>query len=147
MGNNKVSLPDGGWAVLRDPLEVTERQRRPLVRLQRRVAVKAAPHLSGVDLAALSPTQALEKLAPLLSEEDLNALEDIDDLIIATLVDSWSYDPPVSVEGVLDLSGTARSALLDECRPLVGPLVGDTADDEVLDPASPTVPANGSDKP
>lgn len=144
---NKVSLPDGAWAMLRDPDEVTERQRRPLVRLQRRALAKAAPQLAGVDLDKLTPAEALEKLAPMLASDDFDALEEIDDLVIEVLVDSWSFTFDVSADASLDLPSKARAALIDECRPLLGRLLGDTSDADVLDPASPTVPANGSDRP
>jgi len=144
---NKVNLPDGGWAVLRDPETVTERQRRPLVRLQRRTIMKSASALAGLDLDKMTPADALTKLAPTLSDEDFDALEDIDDMVIVTLVDSWSYEQPVTVDGSLDLPSKARSALLEECRPLMSRLLGDTTDEDVLDPDSPTEPANGSDRP
>jgi hypothetical protein len=144
---NKVSLPDGAWAVLRDPEEVTERRRRPLIRLQRRALAKAGPHLAGVDLDAITPEQALEKLAPMLAGDDFDALEEIDDLVIEVLVDSWSFDLPVTADGSLDLPPSARAALVKECKPLLGRLLGDTADEDVLDPASPPVPANDSDRP
>ena len=144
---NKISLPDGAWAVLRDPEDVTERQRRPLIRLQRRTIMKAAGQLAGLDLEKMTPGQALEKLAPALSDEDFDALEDIDDLVIVTLVDSWSFDLPVSVDGALDMPSKARAKLLEECRPLLSRLLGETSDEDVLNPESPTVPANGSDRP
>ena len=142
----KVSLPDGAWAVLRDPETVTERQRRPLVRLQRRTVMKAAPLLKDVDLEKLTPGDALQVMAGALTDDDFDMLEEIDDHVIATLVDSWSYDAPVTVDGALDLPSKARKALLAECRPLMGPLLGDTPDSDVLDPESPTAPANGSDR-
>lgn len=144
---NKISLPDGAWAVLRDPQEITERQRRPLVRLQRRTIMKAAPTLAGLDLESMTPDDALAKLAPSLSDEDFDALEDIDDMVIVTLVDSWSFDLPITIDGSLDLPSKTRQALLEECHPLLARLLGDTSDAEVLDPESPTAPANGSVRP
>lgn len=144
---NKISLPNGAWAVLRDPEDITERQRRPLVRLQRRTLMKAATQLAGVDLQNMTEREALQKIAPALSDEDFDALEDIDDLVIVTLVDSWSFEQPVSVDGSLDLPSKTRSALIEEIRPLLSRLLGETSDEDVLNPESPTVPANGSDRP
>ena len=143
---DKVSLPDGAWAVLRDPDQVTERQRRPLVRLQRRALAKAAPQLQGVDLEELTPAEVLERLAPMLASEDFDALEEIDDHVIAVLVESWSFDFPVSADTSLDVPSKARVALVEECRKLLPRLLGDTTDEDVFDPSSPTVPANGSDR-
>ena len=144
---NKINLPDGAWAVLRDPEDVTERQRRPLVRLQRRTIMKAAPQLANLNLEKMSPAEALATIAPALSDEDFDALEDIDDLVIVTLVDSWSFDQPVSVDGAIDIPSKARRALLEEARPLLSRLLGETSDEDVLNPESPTAPANGSDRP
>lgn len=144
---NKISLPDGAWAVLRDPDEVTERRRRPLVRLQRRALAKAGPLLSGVDLESMTPAQALETLAPMLASDDFDALEEIDDHVIEVLVESWSFELPVTADGSLDLPPAARAALVKECKPLLPRLLGDVTDEDVLDPTSPTAPANGSDKP
>jgi hypothetical protein len=144
---NKISLPDGAWAVLRDPETVTERRRRPLVRLQRRTIAKAAPALAELDIQNMSAGEALKAIGPLLSDEDFDALEDIDDLVIAVLVESWSFDFAVSAENSLDLPGPTRSALLKECHPLLGKLLGETSDEDVLDPESPTEPANVSDRP
>lgn len=145
----KVALPDGAWAQLRDPDEITERQRRPLQRLQRRTIMKALPHLAleGVEIDKVSPAEFLNKLAPLLSDEDLDALEEIDDHVIVTLVESWSFDVPVSLDSTLDLPSKQRKALLAECNKLMGRVMGDTPDEDVLDVSSPTTPASDSDRP
>ena len=58
-----------------------------------------------------------------------------------------AYDFGVTREGVLELPAPARLELLRQCRPLVPRLLGETTDEDVLNPDSPTVPANGSDKP
>jgi hypothetical protein len=144
---NKVSLPDGAWAVLRDPESVTERQRRPLIRLRRRMlGSSVGERLLDSDLSSLPTGDALRLLQPVIGSDDFNLLEEIDDLIIAILVESWSFDAEPSVESVLDLPASVRRALIAECKPLVGPLVGEASDEDVLNPDSPTEPASGSDR-
>lgn len=146
--SEKISLPDGAWAVLRDPEMVTERQRRPLVQLQRKVlGSDVGGVLVGAQGTDLSPAETLQLLRPVMASDDFNMIEQIDDLLMVVLIDSWSYEQPVTVDATLDLPRPARSALLAACKPLLGKLLGDTSDEDVLDPASPTVPANGSDKP
>lgn len=144
---DKITLPDGGWAVLRDPADVTERQRRPLVRLQQR--------LLGSDVGAaligaqgdIPKDEALELIRPQMASDDFDMVAQLDDLLLVTLLDSWSYDGEITADSVLDLPGKVRTVLLEACKPLLGPLLGETSDADVLDPASPTVPANGSDRP
>lgn len=147
MSTTKIDLPDGAWARLRDPEEITERQRRPLLRLQRRASLKVAPHLANLGAVNTNTADFLAKIAPLLDDEDFNALEDIDDLVIATLVEDWSYEQAVTVDGALDLPSKARRPLIEACRPLLDRLLGETSDDDVVNPDSPTAPANGSDRP
>ena len=135
---SKVSLPGDAWAVLRDPETVTEGRRRPIIRLQRRILMRA-----GATETGLTRKQLTERLSP----EDYDSLEDVDDMVMAALVSSWSYDADVTPEGLLELPGPARSALLKACRPLIPRLLGETTDEDVLNPESPTTPANDSDKP
>ena len=143
----KVLLPGDNWAMLRDADEVTERQRRPLVRLQRRTMIKLAPSFAGSDIQDMKPAEFLKTIAPALSAEDYDALEEIDDVLIATLVADWSFPYSVSAENSLDLPPAVREALLGECRERTDALLGVTTDEDVLNPESPTVAANDSDKP
>ena len=135
----KIELPGDNWAKLRDPDEVTERQRRPLVRLQRKTLLKAT---NSLEASNISQREIMSRLSP----EDYDALEEVDDLVIQALVDSWSYDFPPNKEGAVDLPGSARSVLLKACRPLLPRLLGATSDADVLDTESPTTPANDSDR-
>ena len=141
----KITLPDGGWASLRDPKKVPERLRRPLVTLQRRMlGTDMAKAFEGVDdVKSLDESKALDLLRPIIASEDYGMLDDINDLLIVALVEEWSFDLPITVEGSLDLPGDARDALIAACQPLVGPLTGQVEEADITDPTSPTGAVNG----
>lgn len=137
MADEKITLPDGGWALLRDPRRVTEKQRRPVTRLQARVA--------GSEIGALLskkgtlPDDEFERESlKALGSDAFTLLDDLNDALIVALVDSWSYDVPVSAEAALDLSGEAYDALKAACAKHVTALTPDFTPDGALDPASPT---------
>lgn len=149
MTGEKIPLPDGAWARLRDPKKVPERLRRPLLELQRKSLVALGPEFAaaqdkGKELSAADNYLVLKGLV----DSGRSAIgEEIEDQLIATLVYDWSFDFKADVEGVLELPGDARAELAKACKPLVGPLMGETTDADVLDPDSPTEPGSGSDKP
>lgn len=142
--STKIDLPDGEWASLRDPLKVSERLRRPLVRLKERLSVSdmATVYLGmeGVDIDTLDPAAAIEMFRPAILSEDADQLAVIDDLVIVALVDEWSFDLPITTDSAQDIPGDARDAILTACQPLVGPLTGQVTEAEVLDPNSPSQP-------
>ena len=114
MADDKIDLPDGGWALIRDPRRVTERQRRPVTRLQARVA--------GSEVGALLATKDKlpddefeEHARRVLGSDDFALLDDLNDALIEALVDSWSYDVPVSKDAALDLPGPVYEALKAAC--------------------------------
>jgi len=95
------------------------------------------------DVDKVDDAQALAALRPVIGSDDFELVEELNDLLVVALVAEWSFEVPVTVDAVLDLPNAVRTALVAACEPLVGPLVGETADDEVLDPTSPTAPGNG----
>lgn len=125
--SEKLLLPDGGWALLRDPAKVPERLRRPVLTLTTRLnpqikAMKAAP----VDEEVVLDAEVLERF------------EDLNDLVIVAMVAEWSFDLPISPETVGDLPGDAYDVLRQETARGIRELLPDFSPNP--DPASPTGP-------
>lgn len=116
-------LPSGGYVQLRDPEDVTERQRRPL-----RVLMAT---MGDVDFRR--PTA-----------EQLDKLNDANDLLAVILISSWSFDDDVTVEAIADLPGPDY----DEILRLVAPMFMKVCPSFQVDPDpdSPTSPSSSSPK-
>lgn len=126
--STKITLPDDGWALLRDPAKVPERLRRPVTSL----ATRLQPQI-----------RALQAVADAERDGDLTAdavdrFEELNDLAIVALVAEWSYDFPISVETVGDLPGDAYDELRRATAKQALALIPDFSPDP--DPASPTGP-------
>lgn len=120
--STKIVLPDGGWALLREPEAVPERLRRPVN--AHAVALQDFVNADG-EVTAMSPTV-------------LAALEDMNDRLVVALVAEWSFDAPITLEAVLDLPGAVYDALRAAVTPLAVRMMPDF--DPTPDPASPTSP-------
>lgn len=140
---DKIEFP-GGWAKLRDPQDVTERQRRPLARVQRLLAG------SGVGNALIDwheehhrepdEDEMRNLLKPFLADDEMDLFESSNDQLILALVEEWSFDKPITVESIQDLPGRAYAALREACQPLLQSVLGQS-DDDIEDPNS-TFPAS-----
>jgi hypothetical protein len=138
----RVSLPSGGWADLRPVADVTERQRRPIKRIQTTLA--GMPAFAGAVAEAqksggkeLTPDQQL-KIASGMGEA-FDLLEDLNDALIVAAVRGWSYEFPVSADGCQDLPGRDLDALRAATSPYMQELMPDF--DPTPDPASPIEPS------
>ncbi|MFJ9616705.1 hypothetical protein [Streptomyces noursei] len=137
-----INLPSGASADLRDVADVTERQRRPIKRIQSQLAarpafaaaVKEAQAISG---AELSPEAELRIAAGMGDAFDL--LEELNDFLVAALVAGWSYGFPVTADAVQDIPGADLDALRTECAPFLPKLLPDFEPTAEAD--SPTVPS------
>lgn len=143
----KVSLPGDNWAHLRDPSEVTERQRRPLTEIQERISLSNAGALlieHGDELDDLTPIQQLRLLRQAgATPEELALLRRGDDALLLALTSEWSFDAPITEDGLLDVPGHAVDALKKECQKYAKVLSGGDSDEDVLDDGSPTPPGAG----
>jgi hypothetical protein len=138
----KIALPDGGWALLRDPQNITERQRRPLNRLQARVAGSAVGALIA-HKATMTDVEFEEESRKILGSEDFALLDELNDALIGVLVDSWSYDSEPSADAALDLPGPVYEALKNECAKHVTALAPQFTPVDAENPESPTAPSAG----
>lgn len=139
-----LTLPSGATADLREIADVTERQRRPIKRIQTKLAglpafvnavAEAQAQGDGVDL---SPDQQLKIAAGMGEAFDL--LEDLNDALVAALVAGWSYGFAVSADAVQDLPGRD----LDALRTAVSPFLAQLSPDFEVSPDadSPTEASN-----
>lgn len=149
MSDEKISLPDGGWALLRDPRRVTERQRRPVTRLQAKVMGSAVGALlaekerreAAGEAAGPLDEWFTEESRKLMGSQDYMLLDDYNDALIEALVAEWSYDGTPSADAALDLPGEAYEALKAECAKHMNALTVNFSPDNAQVETSPTEPS------
>jgi len=118
-------IVNDGWVLLRDPRMVSERSRRPII-------------------AKMTTMQAVaEKVtgegSTSVDEAEFNALYAFNDLVAIALIQEWSWDVPVTIDGLLDLPASDYDAILKITAPLVPELMPSFSPDGANDPESPTV--------
>ena len=131
-----VQLPGDATAVIRDPDELTERQRRVM-----RTALLGAfgDSLASIDL----DNPAADMKIKVTPELGAVMFQMRDASITAGLV-AWSLPEPLpTLETVQDLPAPLYDALADACASLATGMTLDTSPNP--DPASPTQPSSASD--
>lgn len=100
--SEKISLPSGGWAVLRDPAAVPVKLRRPVEKAlltlgqsQAKTVLASAPELSDSQKAA--------EVASTINPQILDQFNDLNDLLIVARVESWSFELPISIDSLGEL--------------------------------------------
>lgn len=111
--SSTLTLPDGGSATLRDPKLVTERQRRPVARLQQRLAGSPVGQLLAAKDSLTDEAFEVEARS-LLGTDDWALLDDLNDALVVALVESWTYPAAVTLDGLLDLPAESYDALKAE---------------------------------
>jgi hypothetical protein len=127
-----VDLPNGQWAVFRDPDDITDKQRRPLTRLQAVVesrgllqALRVAE--ARVNLLKENPDdkdllaaakEAEAEVTRLTTEETLELFEQLNDLAVIAFTEAWSFDKPVTLEEFGTLKWGESTALRTAVAPL-----------------------------
>lgn len=111
-----------GWIVLRDPRTVKDRERKAIL--------TAAADLGDEHLEAMVKRSRGERIAQGLEFENVFA---------ATLIQEWSFDEPITPEGLSELSWVTRNDITELVAPLWGDLFPSFEPDP--EPDSPTVPS------
>lgn len=140
-----VTLPSGATADLRSVADVTERQRRPIKRIQAQLAarpafaaaVKEAQAAAKASGAELSPEAEMRIAAGMGDAFDL--LEELNDSLVTAMVAGWSYGFPVTMDAVQDVPGSDLDALRKECAPYLPQLLPDF--EVSTEPDSPIAPS------
>lgn len=125
MPGERVELPRDHWVVLKDPWEITERERQPLqvafMELGQRRRVQQIAAAPGGD-GAQSPVPGATPTAP--EEDAATTVETMSAFgrdLVAFFVVEWDLDKPVTAESMLDLPVPLYNAI----DALVGPLVAE----------------------
>lgn len=133
----RVELPRGNWVELRDPYEVSERERRPLKRFflakgkskdERGgdvIATPRAPQLGGV------PVEDED------TDEKLEMLESYERELMLFFATSWSFTQEITHGGLQDLPGYAYAAIDNAVGPRIEILFPNLSK---KDPENPTTP-------
>jgi hypothetical protein len=150
---DRIGLPNGHHADLRDPDEVTERQRRPITRAMRGVRPEIVERQ--LEIAKLpdepdgQPSKQrrleLQQLQFDMTNEEADAYQDATDLATVALVASWSFPQAITLDGVLDLPAKTLDALREAVSDRVSQLFLDTSPDP--NPPAPSGGSNGSGTP
>lgn len=113
--SDRIELPAGHWAEIRDPMEVTERQKRPLkaLRISLGKAFAAKPSTEPVPTPDPSnPATAPKSAADLMSvDELLDATEAFEYNSAAFFIESWDFDFPPTADSVQDIPGPVYAEL------------------------------------
>lgn len=115
---HRVQLP-GGWADLRPVSDITERMRRPIKRLSTRLTsypgfmeAVAQGNAAGGELTSEQQLAIAASMG-----EAFDVLEELQDALVVAVTRGWSWQQPVSADGVLDLPGPALDALRQAVSP------------------------------
>lgn len=123
---NSVTLPSGKSATLRDISAVTERQRRPLVKLRTKLAQNQsfAAAVAKAD-GGKKLTKAEESEIAASLGDVLELIEEMGDRIIVAAVESWDYPFEVAYENLLDISAKDLDVLREVAAPYLAELMPD----------------------
>jgi hypothetical protein len=120
----------GGWIEYRDPEDVPERLRRKVVNMSG-TATKLAGRLMNLDLEDPSSFEGVE-----ITADDMEFLSSFNDAVAMCLVVAWSFDQPVTEEGLVELPKSVYDRIVGYCRDKVPALMPSFGVDP--DPKAPT---------
>lgn len=145
----KHDLPGGNWVKLKDPLEVTERARKPLRRAFQATVrgLRGPAPKRGADVVdSPDPTAAPQvDESDILEEERLDMLDRYQYQAMAFFVTDWSFAFEPSPETIQDLPAPCYSELDALTGPLVHELIHGlkpepTAEPEEIEESHPSEP-------
>lgn len=139
METSKIELPNGGWAVLRDPAAVPVRLRRPVEKALLLVSRKQS--ITSALGAAEDPNDpaVAARLVEEIDSASMDMLNDLNDYLIMARVESWSFGD-VSLDAILDLPASAYTVLQTECAKDITKMMPDFSVSG--SPDSPTKPSD-----
>jgi hypothetical protein len=142
----KIDLPDAGWAEIKDPTELTNRDRKLLRRYTFAARDAMAPKMQQLGIkpgtkASEMTDEQNEKLDALITVDDMERVSEAQSAFIVAYTASWSLDRPLpTMDTVDDLPGPVFDRLAAATVDL-GDGELDTSVDGAVDPASPTGPS------
>lgn len=102
-----------GWVELRDPELVPERLRRPVVEQSIRAAKFSDLDMEADDLDATAAGDAIAFFS------------ELNDTLALALISGWSFDEPLTLDGLLNLGGRTYDDIRREVAPFVSKLLPD----------------------
>jgi hypothetical protein len=112
---------NGGWIDYREPEDTPERLRRRVTMLASQAPAVAAR--VGNDSASIDET-------------DMSFLLGFNDAVAMCLIMGWSWEQPVTIDGLQDLPGRVYDEIVQHCQTLIPRLLPSFAVD--VDPKAPT---------
>ena len=107
--STKIELGNGGWAILRDPAAVPVRLRRPVEKMLMAVGrgqAKAALEAKQEAIANAKTGDTIDPstVAANMDSSVIDQFYELNDLLIVARVESWSFDLPINVDSLGDLT-------------------------------------------
>jgi len=107
--STKIELGNGGWAILRDPAAVPVKLRRPVEKMlmavgrgQAKAALEAKQE--AIANAKTGDTVDPSAVAATMDPAVIDQFYELNDLLIVARVESWSFELPISVDSLGDLT-------------------------------------------
>ena len=122
----RIDVPNG-WVDFRDPELVPERLRRPVMH----IAPKAFAIMAGV---VELDDDDIDAAGDAMSEANFAVLDRFSDNLILCMVTGWSFDLPVTAEGLAELPHTVYKAISEEAKKLIPVLFPSFGVDGATDP-------------
>lgn len=129
---SRVDLPSGAWIELRDPGDITERQRRTVMLVMSELSPQAKQSLA----SANDEASAIDAYGE-TSRDDSEILFRMNDALAIVMIVGWSFDFPPLAESLPDIPGRDYKAVLEAVAPFVGAILGLDISPSP-EPASPT---------
>jgi hypothetical protein len=102
----RFDLPNGNWADIRDAREVTRKQRKPVQSAYMALRQYRSEH---------EPPQVAEGETPAFAPEELDLANAINEPMVIALVEAWSYEQPVTLDGLDEIPAPDADALIEHC--------------------------------
>ena len=128
--SQKIELSNGGWAILCDPAAVSVKKRRPIEKSLMIIGKGQAKSALNQDPATIG------------SELDLEIVDqfyELNDLLIVARVESWSFELPITIDSLGDLTQDDYQLLQKIAAENVTSMVPNFGLSN--DPSSPTLPS------
>lgn len=122
----KLQLPGGHWAILKDPAEITVKQARGLQRryLEFGRQTRASKVQKSDDVVLTpDPTKPPEEDEDVLTDERFEANTDFEHDVIAYFIEEWDFDFKPTGANLDELPVTVFNKLDDATEPLVEELI------------------------
>jgi hypothetical protein len=107
--STKIELGNGGWAILRDPAAVPVKLRRPVEKMlmavgrgQAKAALEAKE--SAIANAKTGDTIDPSAVAANMDSTIIDQFYELNDLLIVARVSSWSFELPINVDSLGELT-------------------------------------------